>query len=55
MKNLINHELEPSASDDVSDNESDKQTVSDNESDTRIFCWNLKQYFNNNKNLIMHH
>ena len=44
MENLINNELEPSSSDDVSDNEFDKQTKSDNESDTRI----------NNKNLIMH-
>ena len=31
-ENLINHDLEPSSSDDESDNESDNETESDNES-----------------------
>ena len=45
-------DLNLSTSDDESDNETDNETESDNESD-RI-CWNLRRYFNDNKNLIMH-
>ena len=54
MENLIIDQLDSSLSDD----ETDGETESDNEVYQwiweRVTCWNLRQYFNNNKSLIVH-
>ena len=59
MENLINVDLDPSSSDNESDNEFDNESDNgwDSESDNKIWwliCWGLRMYFSDINDLIMY-